>query len=73
MVVMETNENQRAQLLRRNTVLERCGMSTSTLYRLMDQKRFPPPVRIGGRAVAWVESEINEWIAARIEERDNAA
>ncbi|NOG32474.1 AlpA family phage regulatory protein [Halomonas sp. TBZ9] len=48
-------------------------MSTSTLYRLMDQKRFPPPVRIGGRAVAWVESEINEWIAARIEERDNAA
>ncbi|AZM96584.1 AlpA family transcriptional regulator [Halomonas sp. QX-2] len=70
---MDKNETQRPQLLRRNIVLERCGMSTSTLYRLMDQQRFPPPVRIGGRAVAWVESEINEWIEARIKERDNAA
>lgn len=70
---MDKNETQRPQLLRRNIVLERCGMSTSTLYRLMGQQRFPPPVRIGGRAVAWVESEINEWIEARIKERDNAA
>ncbi|NOG32473.1 AlpA family transcriptional regulator [Halomonas sp. TBZ9] len=69
----DTNETQYQQLLRRNTVLERCGMSTSTLYRLMDQQQFPQPVRIGGRAVAWVESEINEWIEKRIEERNSAA
>lgn len=54
-----TNETQHQQLLRQNTVLERCSMSTSTLYRLMDQQQFPQPARIGGRAVAWVESEIN--------------
>lgn len=32
--------------------------------------RFPRPVPLGGRAVAWVEKEISEWTDARVAERD---
>jgi prophage regulatory protein len=37
---------------------------------MMAEGTFPKPVKLGARAVAWVESEVEEWILARIEERD---
>ncbi|ELE9684371.1 AlpA family phage regulatory protein, partial [Enterobacter kobei] len=36
------------------------------IYRLISEGRFPAPVKIGTRAVAFVESEIDEWIKAVI-------
>ncbi|MDP7158413.1 MAG: AlpA family phage regulatory protein, partial [SAR324 cluster bacterium] len=30
-------------------------------------------VRLGPKAVAWLESEVDEWMQGRIEQRDNAA
>jgi prophage regulatory protein len=39
----------------------------------MAQGSFPRPVRIGKRAVGWVESEVDGWIEARIAERDAKA
>jgi prophage regulatory protein len=33
---------------------------------------FPKRVRLGGSRDGWVESEIDEWIAARIAARDSA-
>ncbi|EOW9422215.1 AlpA family phage regulatory protein, partial [Vibrio cholerae] len=32
---------------------------------------FPKSVPLGGRAVAWVESEIEEWMESRLSMRDN--
>ena len=32
---------------------------------------FPRPVSLGGRAVAWVREEIEEWIEQRVAERDS--
>ncbi|HBR2818759.1 TPA: AlpA family phage regulatory protein, partial [Klebsiella pneumoniae subsp. pneumoniae] len=40
------------------------------IYRLISQNRFPSAVKIGSRAIAFVESEVDEWISQRIEERD---
>ena len=40
--------------------------SNSQIYALIKDGRFPQPVKIGGRAVAWVRAEIENWIAARI-------
>ncbi|MDV2312019.1 AlpA family phage regulatory protein, partial [Vibrio cholerae] len=37
--------------------------SRSTIYKFMaDETDFPKSVPLGGRAVAWVESEIEEWM-----------
>jgi len=42
------------------------------LWRL-EQKRFPKRISVGPQRYAWVESEIDEWIAGRIRARDEAA
>ena len=57
-------------LLRRSEVERRTGLSRSSIYRLLEFNRFPRPIRIGDRTVAWVEGEIDGFISARIAERD---
>ena len=57
------------RLLRLQAVRELTGLSRSTIYA---DPEFPKPVKIGPRAVAWVEQEIKEWIVARIAERQAA-
>lgn len=53
-------------LLRRPEVLRRCGISNTTLHRLIHSDDFPRPVQLGERSVAWIESEIDAWIESRI-------
>ncbi len=45
------------------------GLGRSSIYNFMVEGSFPKSVPLGGRAVAWVESEINEWMEARLAER----
>ena len=59
-------------LLRRPEVTRRTGLSRSTLYARMKVGTFPKPVSLGDRCVGWVDSEVHDWILARIEERDMA-
>ncbi|EGJ9167764.1 AlpA family transcriptional regulator [Escherichia coli] len=61
-------------LIRLPEVQRRTGYSKAWLYRLISQGRFPKPVKIGPRSVAFIESEVDEWINQRIEtSRNNAA
>lgn len=52
--------------LRLPQVRERTGFSRATIYNLMAQQKFPRAVALGPRAVAWVSTEIDQWIAERI-------
>ena len=61
------------RLLRLPVVLDRVGLRRSRIYELMDENRFPRPVRLGERAVAWVEEEVLSWTLERIAERDSEA
>jgi prophage regulatory protein len=45
------------------------GLETSQIYQLIAESKFPAPVPIGARAVAWVEDEILAWIDERIAAR----
>ena len=67
----ETAEKPR-RLLRIAQVIDRVGMSQTTIYDRMKKGTFPKPVPLG-TLVGWVESEIDAWIDARIAERDKAA
>ena len=60
------------QLIRLPMVTEITGQPRSSIYELMEAGEFPKPVRINKRAVAWVRSEIDQWIDARIKERGPA-
>ena len=54
-------------LIRLPEVLKRTGFGKAWIYRLISEGRFPAPVKIGVRAVAFVESEVDEWIQSVIE------
>ena len=55
------------QILRLPQVCKVTGLGRSMIYQLEAERRFPTRVRIGLRAVGWVESEVQHWIANRIE------
>ena len=50
-------------------VKEKTTFSTSELYRRVAAGDFPQQVRLGPKSVAWVESEVNDWIDERIASR----
>ena len=53
-----------------NEVIRRCGISISTIYKLMDEGKFPKSVKLtGNRSVGWYESVIDEWIKERNEKK----
>jgi prophage regulatory protein len=55
------------RLLRIKTVSSLVGLSHSEIYRLMSLDKFPRPIPLGARAVAWTESSVDEWIQSRVE------
>lgn len=54
------------RLLRMVEVERQTGISRSQLYRLIAAGDFPRSVSLYGRSKAWVESQVQAWIAARI-------
>lgn len=57
------------RMLRLPNVLLRVGLGRSHVLAMVKSGDFPAPVKLGARAVAWVESEVNAWIEARINSR----
>ena len=53
-------------ILRLKKVMEKTGLSRSTIYNYIKDKTFPKPISLGIRAVGWLESDIDEWIQSRI-------
>ncbi|MCW4148563.1 AlpA family transcriptional regulator [Halomonas sp. 18H] len=51
------------RLLRRKEVESRTGKSRSAIYDGIRKGTFPAPVPIGGKSVAWLEEEVESWIA----------
>ncbi len=54
-------------ILRLPAVIARTGLSRSTIYLRISNDDFPAPISLGGRAVGWVESDIDDWLAEKIE------
>jgi prophage regulatory protein len=63
------NQERQQKLIRLGTVLSLTGLSRSSVYAYVAAGTFPASVNIGARSVAWVESDVNDWIAARIMEQ----
>ena len=54
--------------IRRKEVERRTTLSRSQIYALMQQGLFPKQISLSPMTVAWIESEVQDWIAARIAE-----
>lgn len=53
------------KMMRRKQLEYKIGLSRSTIYKMIKDGKFPKPVKIGVRAVAWPESAIEQWIDDR--------
>lgn len=51
------------RIIRLRTVLDRTGLSRTTLYRKMGEGTFPKNLKISVHGAGWRESAINKWIA----------
>jgi len=63
------NEAKKASaILRRKTVQARTGLSRSSIYGMMKDpsSEFPQSIKISSRAVGWLESDIDDFIASKI-------
>lgn len=54
------------KLVRLRQVLDRVGVSRSTLYEMVRRGEFPQQRRLSIRCVGWVESEVDAWIMRRV-------
>ena len=58
--------------MRRRDVEKVTGLPRSTIYLMMAEGRFPKPIRISSKSVAWLESDIANWQEQRIRESEVA-
>ncbi|MCC7000883.1 MAG: AlpA family transcriptional regulator [Gemmatimonadaceae bacterium] len=54
-------------ILRLRNVQARTGLARSTIYQRMKCGEFPVQISLGPRSVGWLESDIEAWIASRVE------
>ncbi|UMB78480.1 AlpA family transcriptional regulator [Dickeya fangzhongdai] len=57
------------QLLRLRQVEEKTGLKRSQIYLYMKDRTFPASIKMGPASVAWLESEIDEWINLKLANR----
>ncbi|CAK2223857.1 prophage regulatory protein [Vibrio crassostreae] len=50
------------RLIRMREVLDKTGLSKATLYRLIAAGKFPASIQIAYRAVAWEESQVDDYL-----------
>jgi len=55
-----------SKFLRLSSVIDQTGLSKSSIYKQIQKHTFPAQVHIGSRAVAWLQSDIEEWILHRV-------
>jgi prophage regulatory protein len=60
---------QATTVLRLPELSKRVGLCRSSIYSLIRQGSFPRPIPLSARAVGWIESEIEQWLAERAAKR----
>lgn len=59
-----------SELIRIRLVMQKTSLSKSQIYKLSASGTFPKPIRLGVSSVAWLSSEVDDWIQERISMRD---
>jgi prophage regulatory protein len=63
------------KLLRLPAVVELVGLKRTQIDEAIRRGEFPKPIKLTdtGRARAWLEQDLEEWLEARVAKRDEAA
>lgn len=58
------------KVIRLTQVMNSTGLGRSTIYKYMSEGKFPTPLQLSERCVGWLESEVHQWIQARVDARN---
>ncbi|ECU9386452.1 TPA: AlpA family transcriptional regulator [Salmonella enterica subsp. enterica serovar Concord] len=64
-----TSTSQSHRLLRLPQLLDKTGLKRAQVYAYMKTGYFPKSIKIGPSSVAWLESEIDDWINEKLNNR----
>jgi len=64
--MIEQNSNAPVRLIRLPEVEKRIGLKRATIYVMMSAGKFPRQRKLATNSVAWVDREVDAWIAERI-------
>jgi len=59
------------KIVKINAVKQQTHLSVASIYRLAKQGDFPKQMKLGVRASGWLQSEIDDWIQSRLNDRDS--
>jgi prophage regulatory protein len=68
---MKSNQEIIERVIRIKEVMDRTGLSRSTIYLQVRDGEFPKPINLGSRSVGWLQSEVDSWIAQKIGKRQS--
>ena len=57
------------KIIKIKEVLEFCCISRSTVYRLIEEDKFPAPVRLSKQCRAWRIKDIEDWLESRMKNK----
>ncbi len=57
------------RIIRKPELFSKIGLSDGTILRLEKQGNFPRRITLGRNSVGWLDSEVNEWLAKKAENR----
>lgn len=62
----ENQPTENPRLIGRKTVQLKTSLSAASIYALMKTGDFPQSLQVSIRRVAWIESEVDQWVSDRI-------
>ncbi len=69
--MMAVEQSKPMRLIGLKEVTARTTLSKTSIYELMKENRFPRQVKLGSRSVAWVESEVEDFVISAINSRSS--
>ena len=66
MTLSKEQKIENLRLIRRKEVQAKTGLGASSIYAMIQQGTFPKAINISERRVAWIESDVDQWINERI-------
>ena len=66
MTLSKNQQIENHRFIRRKEVQAKTGLGASSIYAMMKQGKFPKAITLSERRVAWIESDVDQWISERI-------
>lgn len=63
-------EKPQIRVIKKPELRQKIPASDVTIWRWEKQNKFPKRIVLGGNSVGWIESEVDEWLAKKMAERN---